>query len=88
MAKADTIKMLKTAKQVLIGFTGPNREPIYLTPDFAQQLAEALEDTESGTTQVTNHIEITGPVTGPVTISSSVPATSGGKPVELMRYTS
>jgi hypothetical protein len=84
MAKADTIKMLKTAKQVLIGFTGPNREPIYLTPDFAQQLAEALEDTEPGTTQVTNHIEITGPVT----ISSSVPAASGGKPVELMRYTS
>jgi hypothetical protein len=53
MAKADMIKMLKTAKQVLIGFTGPNREPIYLTPDFAQQLAEALEDMEPGTTQVT-----------------------------------
>jgi hypothetical protein len=44
MAKADTIKMLKTAKQVLIGFTEPDHHPIYLTPEFAAQLAEALEE--------------------------------------------
>jgi hypothetical protein len=49
MSKADFINMLKTDKRVFIGFSGHvtgEQQPVYLTPEFATQLAEALETPE------------------------------------------
>lgn len=45
MSKSDTIELLKTANAVRIGYIGAD-SAVYLTPEFAAQLAEALETPE------------------------------------------
>jgi hypothetical protein len=50
MSKSDTIELLKTAKAVRIGYIGAD-SAVYLTPEFAAQLAEALETPEPITTE-------------------------------------